>query len=132
MTTHVRPGERGEGRIGCVISLLAVIVCVALAVKVVPVYYHNDQLIDFAEELGGKAATMTEADVNLSLRSKAQTLEIPEALARGAMVVVLHGDRNAGSCEVNFKYTQKIDLYGVYVLSVDTKKKILIPFVDNR
>jgi hypothetical protein len=132
MTTHIRPGERGEGRIGCVVSLLALIVCIALAVKIVPFYYNNDQLIDFAEELGGKAGTMNEADVNTALRAKAQKLGIPEALTRGAMVVTLHGDHNAGSCEVNFKYTQNIDLYGVYVLTVDTKKKILMPFVDNR
>ena len=129
---RTRPRERGEGKIGCIITLAVLVVTVALAVKVVPVYYANDQLADAAEELCGKAGTMTPSAVELALRSKAKTLDIPEALAKGAMAITITGDAHAGSCEVRLKYTRQVDCFGAYVIPVTTDKRIMKPFLDTR
>lgn len=130
--TDNRRNERGEGKIGCVVSLLVLIIVGALAFKIVPVLYANNSLVNAAEDLGSRAGVMSVATLEQQLRAKAAELEIPEALAKGGITFTILGDRSAGTCIIKLKYTQKLDLYGAYTLPISTDKTISRPYMDVR
>lgn len=130
--TENRRNERGEGKIGCVVSLLVLIIVGAVALKIVPVLYANNSLVNAAEDLGSRAGIMSVATLEQQLRAKAAELEIPEALAKGGITFTILGDRSAGTCIIKLKYTQKLDLYGAYTLPIATDKTISRPYMDVR
>ena len=130
--TENRRNERGEGKIGCVVSLLVLIIVGAVALKIVPVLYANNSLVNAAEDLGSRAGIMPVATLEQQLRAKAAELEIPEALVKGGITFTILGDHNAGTCIVKLKYTQKLDLYGAYTLPITTDKTISRPYMDVR
>jgi len=130
--TENRRNERGEGKIGCIVSLLVLIIVGAVALKVVPVIYANNSLVNAAEDLGSRAGIMPAAALEQQLRAKAAELEIPEALAKGCITFTVLGDHNAGTCVIKLKYTQKLDLYGAYTLPISTDKTISRPYMDAR
>ena len=103
-----------------------------LAIKIVPVYYANDQFIDAAKELAGQAGTMTQATLEQALRNKAIRFEVKEALAKGAITVTVRGEAHSGSCTIHLKYTRLVDLFGAYALPVETDKTIMKAFMDSR
>ncbi len=130
--TDNRRNERGEGKIGCIVSLLVLIIVGAVAMKVVPVLYANNSLVNAAEDLGSRAGIMPVATLEQQLRAKASELEIPEALAKGGITFTILGDRSAGTCIIKLKYTQKLDLYGAYTFPITTDKTISRPYMDVR
>ncbi len=130
--TDNRRNERGEGKIGCIVSLLVLIIVGAVAMKVVPVLYANNSLVNAAEDLGARAGIMPVATLEQQLRAKASELEIPEALAKGGITFTILGDRSAGTCVIKLKYTQKVDFYGAYTLPITTDKTISRPYMDVR
>lgn len=131
MTTQ-REHERGEGKIGCIVSLLALIILAAAAWKVVPAFYGNNELVRSAEDLGSRAAFVTKANMEAQLRAKAVELEIPEAAAKGAVDVKILGDKNGGTCVITLKYKRTIDLYGIFSFPMDVDKTITRPWMDAR
>jgi hypothetical protein len=131
MTTFRTP-ERGEGKIGCISSLVALVLVGAVLIKVVPVFYSNNNLVSAAEDLGSRAGVMNKGTVEQQLLAKVVELEIPEAAAKGATKVELQGDGHSGTCHITLHYTRKIDLYGIYTWSVETDKVISRPFMDGR
>ncbi len=128
----MRRQERGEGRIGCILTLLVLIVVGALALKIVPVLYADNGLANYAEELCSRAGVQAGPALEQQLRAKAAELEIPEALVKGAMVLRVEGDRQAGTCHVTLKFTRKIDLFGAYTLPIEVDKTISRPYMDVR
>jgi len=131
MTTFRTP-ERGEGRIGCIASLVALVIAGAVLIKVVPVFYSNNSFASAAEDLGSRAGTMNKATVEQQLLAKAVELEIPEAALKGATKVDVLGDGHSGTCNITLHYTRKIDLYGLYTWPVETDKVISRPYMDGR
>ena len=130
--TSLRSSERGEGKIGCFVSLIVLIIAAGLGFKIVPVFFSNNALVTTAEDLGSRAGIMPTASLEAQLRSRAVELEIPEALAKGAMTFHLLGDKNSGTCIVKLHFTRKIDLYGAYTLPIDMDKTISRPYMDAR
>ena len=130
--TPAQRTQRGEGKMGCVMSLLILAVTVTLAMKVIPVHYNNDRFLDMAEELAGRAGTMTQETLEQTLRNKAKELEIQEALAKGAVTVTIVSEARNGTCTIHLKYTRRVDFFGAYALPVETDKKIMKAFVDTR
>ncbi|BDU71024.1 hypothetical protein [Mesoterricola silvestris] len=128
----MRRNERGEGKIGCIVSLLVLIIVGGVAAKVVPVLYANNSLVNAAEDLGSRAGVIPAATLEQQLRAKAAELEIPEALVKGGITLTILGDRSAGTCVIKLKYTQKLDLYGAYTLPITTDKTISRPYMDAR
>lgn len=124
--------ERGEGKIGCILTLAVLLILGAVAVKVVPVYYANNSLQDTANELASKAGILSLATLEQQLRGKAKELEIPEALAKGAMNVRVVGEEHTGNCTIHLKYSRKVDLYGAYAFTIDMDKSITKPYMDMR
>ena len=124
--------ERGEGQIGCVVTLLVLASAIAVGVKVVPVFYDNYNLQDFAQELAGKAGLYPLPALQLQLQDKAKELGIPEAMAKGAMTISTTGEASAGVCTIQINFKRTIDLYGVYPLVVETHKTIVQRYMDAR
>ena len=127
-----RAHERGEGKIGCIVSLLVFILLAAAAWKIVPAYYGNNELIRAAEDLGSRAAFVTQANMEAQLRAKAVELEIPEAAAKDAMVVKILGDKSGGTCVITVKYKRTIDLYGVFSFPMKVDETVTRPWMDAR
>ena len=127
-----RTQQRGEGKIGCMLTLLVLGLLVAAGAKIVPVLYANNSLEDTANDLASKAGVLPVASLEAQLLDKAKELEIPEALAKGAMRVTLVGERMAGTCSVRLKYSRKVDLYGAYTLTITTDKTVSKPYMDAR
>jgi hypothetical protein len=129
---HSRSSQRGEGRIGCIVSLLVLALLAAISAKIIPVMTANNSLCSTAEDLGSRAGLMTAKAIELQLRAKASALEIPEALPPGAMTVDVQGDKQSGTCVIKFKFTRKIDFYGITTYSMDIDKTFIRPFMDAR
>jgi len=124
--------ERGEGKIGCILSLAVLIGGIAVGLKVVPVYYSDNALAEFAIDLAAKAGIFPVPALELQLRDKAKEQEIPEALAEGAMTISTAGTQQAGTCTIKLHYKRTVDLYGVYPLVIETRKVITKPYMDVR
>jgi hypothetical protein len=127
-----RTRERGEGKIGCILTLAVLIAAGCVAFKVVPVLWANNGLVTAAEDLGSRAGLMPAPALEQQLRAKAAELEIPEALAKGAINFKILGDSHAGTCIVELHYVSKVDLFGVYTLKVPVDKSLVRPYMDAR
>lgn len=123
--------ERGEGKVGCVVSLVLLALAAAAAIKLVPVYYSNNALTDAAERKAESAAGRSPEDMVKELREEARKLEIPEALAAGAITIVKKPSQEVGSITVNLRYNRKVDLYGVTDVNIVMDKKIDRPLLEN-
>jgi hypothetical protein len=123
---------RGEGKVGCLLTLAVLMAAGALAYKVVPVYYADSNLADYASDVAGEAGLNEIPALQAKLRTKAQELEIPEALDEGAITIHTTGTRAAGSCTIVLDYTQTVDLYGIYPLVITTRKAITRQYMDLR
>ena len=89
--------QRGEGKAGCILTLLVFIAAVLAAIKIVPVYWNDNQLKDYADDACMRAMNGTAEALRKDIQKKAADLEIEEALASGAIKVTKSGDRS-GNC----------------------------------
>jgi len=124
--------QRGEGKIGCFLTLLVLLLAGAAALKVVPVWYTNSGLADAASDIAVEAGLYPVPALMAKLRSKAQELDIPEALTEDAMTIATVGEKSAGTCTVTFNYTREVDFYGAYKLNISTQKVISRAYKDYR
>jgi len=127
-----RTRERGEGQIGCIVTLVVLIAAGALAVKVMPVYYSDYNLQDFAGELATKAGIFPIPALELQIRDKARELEIPEAMAKGAITITTAGEKSVGSCTITLHYSRTVDLYGITPMVISTDKTFTRAYMDVR
>jgi hypothetical protein len=128
-----RRKERGEGKIGCIVSLLVLAAGIGVGLKVLPVLYSNYSLAEYAGEVAGKAGLYKIEGLQGDLRDKARELGVTEALARGAMTLSTTGNpTDGGICTVSLKYSREVDLYGYYKFTINTDDKIARKYVDAR
>lgn len=130
--TSRRRSQRGEGKLGCIISLLVMAILVAVGIKVLPVLFADNSLFSTAEDLGSRAGLMSSAAIEQQLRAKAAELEIPEALPKGAMTITVMGDKQSGTCVIRLNFTRKIDFYGFYTYPLEIDRTFNRPFMDVR
>lgn len=69
-------GDSGEGKLGCILWLLAFAICGMAAYKMVPIKIKSAELTDFMVEQA-KSYTATEEQIKKSVLLKAQELELP-------------------------------------------------------
>jgi hypothetical protein len=124
--------ERGEGKIGCFLSLLVLAGGIAAGIKIIPVYYTNNNLEEFASDLAGQAGFKPLPQLEAEMRNKADLLGITEALKKGAVAVSVIGDPSLGTCNIRLDYTRPVDLYGAYTLQIRTHKTISRTYRDLR
>ena len=129
MTARMR--ERGEGKIGCIVSLIVLGLVSAVGIKLVPVYYANNELVDAASRKAESAAGRTTEDMIKELRAEAKRLEIPEALAAGAITIAKKPSADVGSIVVKLRYSRKVDLYGVTEVVIEVDKILDKPLLEN-
>jgi hypothetical protein len=123
--------QRGEGKVGCIVSLLVMTVLVATGLKAIPVYWGNNELKDAAKDAATRASVLKVESIELQLREKARDLGIAEALAPGAIKATKTGDNNQGTCTIRMRYRQKIDFYGVYQWTWDVSEDITSPYLNG-
>jgi hypothetical protein len=124
--------QRGEGKIGCIISMLVLGVVAAAAYKAVPIYYGNSELADacdfIASGAGGKPIEILDREV----KNKAKELGVDEVLRdKNAIRITKTSSGEAGSCTITLRYKQKIDFYGVYQWTLETDKRVTKPIYEN-
>lgn len=124
--------QRGEGKIGCIVTLLILSIAGAAAFQVVPVLFSNNDFLNSVENIAGRAGILPQTTIEAQLAQKARELNIPEALAPGAIVVSKAGDKQQGTCTVRLNYTRNIDFYGVFAYPLKTEKVKTIPYMDVR
>lgn len=90
----MRPGrtQAGEGKIGCVLWALVLIVGVVIALEVVPIKVRSAQLYDFMEEQASGATYHYNSEaMKKRILAKAHDLDIP--LDKDHLMVQRTGDR---------------------------------------
>lgn len=129
MTARIH--ERGEGKIGCIISLIVLGLLSAAGIKLIPVYYANNEMVDAASRKAESASGRSVEDLVKELRAEAKRLEIPEALAAGAITITKKPSADVGSIVVKLRYSRKVDLYGITEVVIDVDKVLDKPLLEN-
>jgi hypothetical protein len=123
--------QRGEGKIGCIVSLLVFATITAVGLKAVPIYWSDNELKDAAKDIASRASVLPIEAIELQLRAKAKDLDIAEAYAAGAIKATKAGDSNQGMCNIRLRYKRTIDLYGVYKWTVAVDTTVSSPFLSG-
>ena len=129
--TPFHRSQRGEGKIGCIVSLMVLAILTGVAFKAVPVYWSDNELKDAAKDIASRASVIPVAAIELQLRAKARDLEIGEAIVPGAIKATKSGDGSQGTCTISLRYKRKIDLYGVYTWVVEVDTAMSAPYLSG-
>jgi hypothetical protein len=124
--------QRGEGKLGCIVSLLVLGLLGAVALKAVPVYYGDSELADACDGIASGASRKPIETVDREVRAKARELGVLEALTdKNAIRVTKAGSGDTGTCTITLHYKRTIDFYGVYKWTLTTDKRINKPILEN-
>ena len=120
--------QRGEGKLGCIVSSVLLLAVAAAGYKVLPIYYSDHELIDAMKDIGPKASGVRSQEaVESMVRQKVRELDIPEALADpNAIKVQLQpssGDL-PGKCTIKLNYKRTVDFYGIYQYTFVTNETV--------
>jgi hypothetical protein len=124
--------QRGEGKLGCIVSLLVVGALAAAAYKAVPVYYGNSELIDACGFIASGASGKPVETIDREVKDKAKELMVVEVLAqKGAIRVTKTSGAEAGTCTITLRYKRVIDFYGIYQWTLVTDSVITKPIFEG-
>jgi len=123
--------QRGEGKVGCTISLVVMAILVAIAIKVVPVYYADNQIYDIVERKAEQAAGRNPVDMEKEVRIAIRGLGIPEATAPRAITFRKTMSGDTGTVTVTMKYSHKVDLYGIAQWPFNVDKTMSQPVLEG-
>ncbi|HJW09557.1 MAG TPA: hypothetical protein VJ483_07990 [Holophagaceae bacterium] len=127
--------QRGEGKLGCVISLLIIGAVGAAAYKAFPVYYSDRELLDEVKDIGPKASGVTNPEaVEAMIRAKAKELEIQEVLGDATAVrvtLVPSAQDLPGKCTIKLRYKRPVDFYGLYQYTFVTDETVTCDIYTN-
>jgi hypothetical protein len=124
--------QRGEGKLGCIVSLLVFGTLAAAAYKAVPVYYSNSELVDACDFIASAASKKPIETVEREVKDKARELGVLEALQdKNAIRVTKTGAGDSGTCTITLRYKRTIDFYGVYRWTLVTEKRVTKPIFEN-
>lgn len=89
--------QRGEGKVGCLVSLLLLSALGAAAFKAVPVYYGNSELVDACEFIASGASRKPVEVLEREVKEKARSLGVAEVLAdKSALRITKSGNGEVG------------------------------------
>ena len=121
--------QRGGCKIGCMFSLVILVMIAALAIKILPVYHSNSKFIDAVEDIASRAEKIDQETIAAQIAEKAKEYNIPEARVAGAVKVSRTIINENGMCTVRINYAREIDLYGILIIKLPTDKNIAKPFM---
>ncbi len=124
-------GQRGEGKVGCIISFLVLAILTAVAIKVVPAYYADNQIYDIVERKAEQASGRKAEDMEKEIRIEIRSIGVPEALAPRAITVRKNMSGDAGNVTVTIKYSHKVDLYGMAEWPINIDKTLVHPVLEG-
>ena len=142
MRTPFRTRQAGEGKVGCFITLIILVVGIAVGIKAIPIYYSNNEFVkacrdDIAPNASRASRTVSSEDmadqITKAIKDKARELEIPEALAPGAIAVTVQqaGSDTPGNVHIVLKYGRPVDFYGVTSYTFDTDETMDVTLLTN-
>lgn len=142
MPSRFRTRQAGEGKVGCFVTLVILILGIAVGIKAIPIYYSNNELVNAINSDIGPAASRARSDmpadeladqVVTQIRSKAKELEIPEAMKPGAITVSVQQSSSdaPGNVHIVLHYERPVDFYGVYAYSFNTDQTLDITIMTN-
>jgi hypothetical protein len=124
--------EKGEGKLGCIVSMVVLAVLGAAAYKAVPVYYGDSELVDACDFIASAAARKPIEAIEREVKEKARELGVTELLAdKKALRVSKTSSGDAGTCTIQLRYTRTIDFYGAYTWRRKIEKQITKPIYEN-
>ena len=123
--------QRGEGKFGCIVSLLLFGTMGAVGYKAVPVYFANNELVDACEFIASSASKKPIETLEREVKDKAKELGIVEATGKGAIRITKVSNGDSGTCTITRHYKRNIDFYGVYRWDLETDKRIAKPIFEN-
>jgi len=124
--------QRGEGKLGCLMSILVLGALGAVAYKAVPVYYGNSELIDACDFIASGASKKPVEVLEREVKDKARELGVVEAISdKNAIRIVKTGNGETGLCTITLHYSRTIDFYGAYKWTLVTDKRISKPIFEN-
>lgn len=124
--------QRGEGKLGCIVTLLIVGLIAAVGYKIVPVYYGNSELIDACGFIASSASSKPAEVIEREVKDKAKELGVAEVLMdKKAIRVTKSSNGEAGTCTITLRYKRTIDFYGVYQWIMVTDSVITKPIFEN-
>ena len=124
--------QRGEGKVGCFVTLLVLGILGAAAYKAVPVYYSNSELVDACDFIASGASKKPIETIDREVKEKARDLGVIEALTdKNAIRVTKTGGGESGFCTITLRYKRTIDFYGAYKWTLVTDKRISKPIFEN-
>ena len=124
--------QRGEGKLGCIVSLLVAGALAAVAYKAVPVYYGNSELIDACGFIASGASSKPVETLEREIKDKAKELMVVEALTqKGAIRITKNSNGEAGTCTIALHYSRVIDFYGFYQWTLTTDSRTSKPIFEN-
>lgn len=126
--SYQRGSQRGEGKVGCIASLLVFLILAAVAIKIVPYWWSVDQLANTADELASRAGVLNVDTLTAQLKAKARDLELVEAMKPGAIRVAMQGDGQMGNCTITLRFSRDLDFYGITKYTWTTEKVITKPW----
>lgn len=124
--------ERGEGKVGCLVTLIVVVLLGGIIWKVLPIYAGHMNLLRYAEDIAGGAATRPEAEIQGLIFKKAEELGIREATQPGSVAIQKSGDYDRGSCAITFNYKRPVDFFGVYKTDIVFNKRLERPYLNAK
>jgi hypothetical protein len=124
--------QRGEGKLGCIVSLLVLGTLIAAGLKAVPVYYGNSELVDACDLIASGASRKPIELVDREVKAKAKELGVTEALTtKDAIRVSKTGGGETGFCTITLRYKRVIDFYGFYQFTLEMDKRVTKPIFEN-
>lgn len=98
--------RQGEGKLGCVIWLLALLAVIGIAWKLIPIKVHSAELYDFMEEQAMFAGRRGPAELKKAILIRAEELELPLNKKN------LHVEKRAGRVRMSATYTVPVEFPG--------------------
>lgn len=124
--------QRGEGKLGCIATLLIVGLIAAIGYKAVPVYYGNSELVDACGFIASSASGKPPEIIEREVKDKAKELMVVEALTdKKAIRVTKTVAGEAGTCTITLRYKRTIDFYGAYKWTLVTDQSITKPIFEG-
>lgn len=124
--------QRGEGKVGCILTMLILGAVGAIAYKAIPVYYGDSELVDACDFIASGASKKPIETIEREVKDKAKELGVIEVLMDKKSVRVSKASTGeSGTCTITLRYSRTIDFYGAYKWTRVMDKRITKPIFEN-